>query len=119
MKPATLGLGAKHLHLLVEEAARIASRAAARADVAHARAVQRLVVRANRSQRQDAFLEAGLTGIADDGLEPDVIELVREILLTEKIEQRREALRRRLVEVTADRDVALAGDLPDVGDDAI
>ena len=53
------------------------------------------------------------------GLKLTLTSLSAEVLRPEKIEQRRIAADRRLVEVAADGDPALAGDLTDVLDDAI
>ena len=53
------------------------------------------------------------------GLNATFDESVGELLLAQEVEQRRIAVDRALVEVAADRDPALAGDLADVVDDLV
>src|SRR5207249_12131312 len=107
-----LGLFTQERHPVVEEIATVAGRTVARAGRRHARAVQRFPGRPYRRQRDDPFRLQRFR--ADDWLEVDLDQLVREILFLEEVEQRRVAVHGALVEVAADRDPAPAGHAPDV-----
>src|SRR5262249_52767434 len=112
------GLVAKEGHLLVEEVAVVADARHARSRRRHARAAERLAVGRDGRQGNQA-LGPGRLRRLDDWLEGDLRELVGELLLAEEIEQRGIALDGILVEVAADRDPALAGNLTDVVDDLV
>ena len=105
-------------HLLVEEVAVVAGTRHAGPGRRHARAAERLPVRADRGQCECAFHLGGLRRL-DDWLERDLGELVGEVLLAQEVEQRGVAVDRLLVEVAADRDSRLAGDLPHVLEDLV
>src|SRR5688572_12085268 len=111
---ALLRLVTQVRQLLVDEMAGVANARAARSGRRHARAVQRLV--RNRREGNDVFRDLPL---AHDRLERHLRQLVREILLLEKVEQRRKARDRVRVEVAAYRDPYLAGNLADVLDDLV
>ena len=70
--------------------------------------------RRRRRRQRDEALRLLRLRLADDRLERDLRELVGELLLAQEVEQRRIAVDRGLVEVAADRNPALVGDLPDV-----
>ena len=88
---------AKLRHLVVQDAARIARLAGAGTDRRHAGAVQRVLGGSggscppdgrHRRERNDSLRRHRLG--ADDRLEEDLRELLRELLLAKKVEQRRE-----------------------------
>ncbi len=81
----------------------------------HARAGQRLV--ADHCERDDSLLHRGF--LSDYRLEGHLHQLVAEILFLEEVQKSRKALHRFSIEVPADRNANLAGNLADVLDDPV
>src|SRR5258705_801233 len=122
VEPALARLVAQELHLLVDEVAGVAHARALRLARARSRnrdagAAQRLVALAANGQRDDYLRRR--RGHANDRLEVDLRNVLRELLLGQEVDQCRIAPGRGLVEVPPDRDGHLRGDLAHVLEDLV